>query len=199
MRRPFADRIFTKLKYAESYGVTTGIAGVKIKAATYKTSIFDPNAEMGGHQPMWRDQYAGIYGSYRVRGIKYRVTAALSANVNTNWWLGVRAFNSATDPDPNIQQWIERRDAIVKQGNGSFGNSGMLSLKGYLNVAKTRGVSRREVAIDNRYAAVMGSDPELMSFLHVGVQSITDNTVIYLTFRLTYYVEMFDLLTPGQS
>jgi hypothetical protein len=74
----FPNSIITKLRYVDSVNLTgtTGARGLNVFAAN---GIFDPDVTGTGHQPLYRDSYAGIYDQYCVLGSKIKV----SFSVNT--------------------------------------------------------------------------------------------------------------------
>lgn len=198
LSKPVADRLFTKMKYAEITSIQTPIPGVLTMAKRYQSSLQDPDYDLEGHQPMWRDQYAGMYSSYRVRGIKYNIMVN-NQNFAEAGYIGVRHLNNPAVADPNITQWMERNDTITKMVGGFAGNGQMTRIKGYMSVAKTRGVSPRIVATDDRFGSEMNGNPALMAYLGIYVQGGAANQVFNLNCKLTYYVELFDPVTPGQS
>lgn len=198
-KQPFPDRMFTKLKFAEIYSQQFVADDIKTDVKLYTTSIYDPNAAVGGGQPMWRDTYAGIYTNYRVRGIKYHITGTCRTSPGGTWYMGVRHMNTTTDPDPNMSQWLERRDTRVKSGSGAGSGANRVTIKGYMSVAKTRGISKQELEANPNFEAAMGSNPALMAYLKLAAQVNNAPIIVDFAVRLTYYVEMFDLVTPPQS
>lgn len=68
----FPNSIITKLRYNDyfSFTSTTGGVGLNIWRAN---GIFDPDYTNIGHQPLYRDTYAGIYDFYTVLGSKITV------------------------------------------------------------------------------------------------------------------------------
>lgn len=199
VNRGMPERLFTKLRYCENFKVTVGTADALISIRTFQSSLYDPdNSVTGGHQPMWFDQYAAIYGRYRVYGIGYVITAQ-NQNADQGWFIGVRRDNSYIIGDVIMQAWMERRDTQVRMGSNRYGNSALQRIKGYMSVAKVRGLSHKEVAIDDNYSAFCTANPNLMAYLIVACQSGWAGTVLDVNVKLTYYCEFFDTVTPLQS
>lgn len=64
---------------------------------TYRAnSIFDPFAGVGGHQPLYHDQWAVFWKYYTVIGSKIRITCQAAANQATMGLLGVILSHDAT-------------------------------------------------------------------------------------------------------
>lgn len=83
-----------KLRYCDNL-VIQNVAGALNSVAFRANSIFDPNAQLGGHQPMGRDIWAQLYQEYVVLGAKITlyagsdqsqipVTTGVTLNTNTN-------------------------------------------------------------------------------------------------------------------
>lgn len=194
---PIADKLFVKLHYCELYNTPLTIADTVSTICVFQNSLYDPRFSAGGHQPMWRDQYATLYGSYRVIGIGYSVTA-VNISSNYSFFLAVRRSNSSTTADTSIEQFYEREDCQVRMGSGYGGGSPRVQLSGYMSVAKTRGVAPHVVRNEANYSAAFGADPATQCYLQLCVQAAGTTTIQSIT-RLTYYCELFDPVTPGAS
>ncbi|QBX89303.1 capsid protein [Apis mellifera virus-12] len=67
------QRVMVKHKYVTKYNTTiseSAITSVVIRA----NSLFDPEYALGGHQPMYFDQYAELYNHYTVIGSRITFT-----------------------------------------------------------------------------------------------------------------------------
>lgn len=195
---PVPDRLFVKLRYADIVTHTTSaIANTMTVVLTYQSSLFDPNYATGGHQPMWFDQWANMYSSYRVYGIGYTITANVE-NKNETCIFGVRHLNNPAVLDTTIVTWMERRDAKVRVlGSVNANNKG--TIKGYMSVAKTRGISKYTIRSDNNFEATFTSNPALMGYIGIYDQATAASALITYSVQLTYYAELFDKVTPPVS
>jgi hypothetical protein len=61
----FPDRLMTKLRYHQLGNLTSTLGAVGTQVFRWN-SIYDPDATGVGHQPLYRDQLAGIYDHYSV-------------------------------------------------------------------------------------------------------------------------------------
>lgn len=90
----FPNSIITKLRYCTQFTLTSAAAarGINVFAAN---GIFDPDITGIGHQPMYRDVYAGIYNNYVVIGSK--ITAHyLSKTVLLGTQVGITGDDDST-------------------------------------------------------------------------------------------------------
>jgi len=67
----FPTQLLTKLRYTSTYSLTS-TTGSLAKQVMYLNSTFDPDNTGVGHQPLYRDTYAGIYNHYAVVSTKTR-------------------------------------------------------------------------------------------------------------------------------
>jgi hypothetical protein len=68
----FPDKMLTKLRYVDTYLLSIS-SGSIAKQVMYVNSVFDPDNSGTGHQPLYRDTYAGIYDQYAVVSAKCKV------------------------------------------------------------------------------------------------------------------------------
>lgn len=71
----FSQTKVVRLKYCDQY-LITATAGSMANYEWRANSIYDPDyTSPGGHQPMFRDVYAGLYNKYRVLSSKITIKA----------------------------------------------------------------------------------------------------------------------------
>lgn len=199
-RQPVSDRMITKLHYVDIIPAYAIPANTLTNVKMYQTSLFDPDSALGGHQPLWYDQYCpNMYSNYRVFGIKWTVTA-INRWLNEPWWFVVRNQNSST-PETSLQTLMERRDCKARMGSSVGSGNNTITLSGYLSIAKVRGVSKRDVSTEVIYEAAYNANPLAMAYLGIYVQHPFNPTAtaIDLTVRLTYYCELSGRVTPSGS
>lgn len=194
-RQPVPDRTLTKLKYVDFLTIVPPNDG-SFAGYSFQSSLYDPQAGAGGHQPMWHDTFATLYTFYRVHGIKYsfRIT-----NQQGNPVEGV----VTTKPNTSAYSSSLVTEAERRNCHHTFllsGYSTARNLKGYVSCAKVLGVSQREYKEDDYTKAGFGSDPIRMAQLsllyNTPIGASTSNVQIWV--KLTYYVEMWQRnLTAG--
>lgn len=194
MGSPISERAYVKLQYVEvvtaSYPAQT-ITGL----FEWQTSMFDPRYNTGGHQPLWFDQFAGLYKSYRVFGIKYHIT------IIGNFDYGIIAWvKHSTDPnlESSLETLLERPDRTTATG---YSYTGPVHLKGYMGVAETYGVKKSAVKNNAEFASLVSTSPSKMAYIIPGLYQFHPSASQSYTFQvhLTYYAEFFDRIDVGGS
>ncbi len=72
------EKTVAKLRYVDVVSINPGAAG--LATHTWRAnSIFDPDLTGTGHQPLMRDEYALLYGQYRVLSTKIKATLVTSS------------------------------------------------------------------------------------------------------------------------
>lgn len=196
-RQPVNDRLFTKLHYVQNLNGPSMAAAVLNNVATFQTSLFDPDTSLGGHQPLWYDQYCpNMYSTYRVFAIKWSIIA-VNRGINETWYLSARNQNSPIT-ETSLQTLMERRDSRTRMASSVNGSNATARLSGYLSLAKVRGVSPKDVATDNIYEAAYNFSPPAMGYVLFYLQhnAVGAQTVFDFTIRLTYYCELSGRVSP---
>lgn len=82
----FPNTIITTMRYCDAFTKTSTLGAIAFN--TFRAnSIFDPDDTGVGHQPMYRDQWSGIYNTYVVLGSK--ITIKYARQTSANWVVGV--------------------------------------------------------------------------------------------------------------
>lgn len=185
---------FAKLSYCDLDSASVSAGSYQTWA--YQSSLYDPYVAVGGHQPMFFDQYAAMYQRYTVMGIAYEVQACTDSA--TNGPLIITVTPSGVGSSPTSIS-IARERAGTKESITSHGYKGRI--KGYISVAKMLGVDRRKLLTDDQYSALVSANPSQMAYLTLQAwnSSGTSAIAVYITLRLTYYCRFFDPTDPSQS
>lgn len=105
----FPQSIITTMRYCDLITISNSAATVD-KYIYRANSIFDPNYTGGGHQPLWRDNYASIYNQYVVLGSK--VTVKFQAETtDESWVVGILGDDDTSSPT-NILTLMELNNSI---------------------------------------------------------------------------------------
>lgn len=187
------QRLHTKLRYADSVSLTVN-AGSNAYYY-YQNSLFDPYTPAGGHQPMFFDQYGGLYYYYRVYGIGY-VFVAQPNSASSNSLTMVTYANQDGNVDGSAMAAMERTGSKFT----TCGGSKMGKLKGYVSVAKQWFVPKRVVAIDDSFSApITGNPTKLVQLFFQYFNPTAANVDVITEVRLTYYCEFFGPRSVSQS
>lgn len=208
------EKIVTPLVYCDTKTIAPGQT---VAAEIFRlNSIFDPQWSLGGHQPMFTDNWALLYSYYRVIGFKYDIKFTPALNTNDEADLkGVHT--GANDGYPYyITNRIQRDRHIyfieanhedswsfteaddlnaIRELGKTFGNfckwtmrTGYARLKGYVPI--------KRVFVDQTNflsnTALFTQNPTNELLFRVGAMSCEagDTNAVRMDIRLTYLCEM---------
>lgn len=194
MAQPVPDRMLTKLKYSEAFTLSIPTA-LQLVNASFRTSLFDPDTAVGGHQQLWRDQMATLYNKYRVLGIGYRFNI-----VNTNvsqLTFGAVKHAKAANQDTNFNTLRERRGVKKFTCNSSGGSR--VAVSGYMATGTPHGLTKREFRYDEDFEAEMGNNPVKQSFVECYATTMNTSAIVQVIADLVYYVELTSRVTVAGS
>lgn len=185
---------FAKLYYCDV--LSTGVAASSYATYTYQSSGFDPYVAVGGHQPMYYDQYAAMYQRYTVMGVAYYIECATDQATNGPLFITCTMNSDAATPT-TLSTARERTG--TKETCVSHGYKGIL--KGYASVKKIFGASGRTIMTDDQYSALVTANPLRVAYLIFQIWNVsgTASVSIHLSVRLKYYVRFFDPTDPSPS
>lgn len=196
---PIPDRFVTKMKYSGLYALTTAGVAVPAYHLFRLNSIFDPDYTGVGHQPLGHDELTPLYNKYVVSGVSWRVTYT---NQSTSDYCDVCVIprpNIATIPlmDTVFESPYVRRATIGPE----TGARNIVTMKGYVSMAKLRGVSKSKILNENDNSALIGANPVIVPTLQLYVEN--QNTLATITavarVELIYYVTLYDRRVLSQS
>lgn len=167
----------------------------------YSSGMWRPN--VGGaslHQPMYFDQMVaatGLYNRYRVFGVKYRWTI-LNRGINECFYCIVRHQNNTTveagptDRD-KLNNLCERGDATVRVGGSVNGSHNRIIIKGFMNVAKTLGLTSSHIRDDETFSGDYTANPVNMAYLMCYIfTNLASGTGTYESqMDLTFFAELY--------
>lgn len=181
------------LPYAETF-VRSGITGMEDYQFNLN-SIYDPNLSGSGHQPLGHDQYATLFGRYRVYKVKAvcRWTQAGTAG-STCALVGSNVSTPITAISDAMEQPYSAAKAFSATG-------GVTTISKTFNLAKITGRPSYAYRADDRYQAQFGASPGENIILHVctGDMNVAATFQYSFSIKLLYYVELFDRVQLSQS
>lgn len=192
------DQMFCKLRYSDTYtlGTLSSFQSVLIRA----NSLFDPDYAVGGHQPMGFDQYAALYGKYRVYGVAYRITC-IADTPTEHVYLFLRHSNDISFT-PTLTNMFEQ-DGTQRKILGPVGYRGTVTFKGYHSCAKALGKSKKDYDMDNATEAAVTADPAQVSYLglYARLVNAAGGTLfdMRVLVQLVFYCKLYDRLFTPQS
>lgn len=188
--QPIPARYFCKMKYADTFQLTT--AGGSVYRFNLN-STFDPNRSGVGHQPYGRDQLAILFNRYRV----WRVSYAISMyNSSTSTKVAVCPSNieMGASTTSEIMENPQSKWAIQLPGGSQK------VIRGTVDLAKLTGRTKTQYMSDDRYQAEASASPAELLILNIFGGTILDaGTTIDCAINMTYHVEWFDRASLAQS
>ena len=190
----FPSNIITRMRYAAVKPMTsTTLTGNVWRM----NSIFDPDLTAAGHQPLYYDQFAGIYNHYTVIGSKLtckftRISGAMAQIVGIN-----------VDDDSTFSTSFE---TLMEQNLGvnqilGLADGGDASTVLTVTYAPQENEGIDPYAGSDLVRTPFGSNPnEAFNAYTWGISSdATTSCVTYLDVEIEYTVLLSELITPTQS
>lgn len=172
------------LTYQEPFQAAT-TTGLNFDRVFNLNSAFDPYRTGTGHQPREFDQWAAIYGRYRVDRVD--VTAMYTNTPSDGAICTLLASNDATNLTV-LDDIIEQPFSVWKPF--SAGGQGITLKKTYY-LNEITGVQYATYRDDDRYQAVVSADPSEIIALHVGFWTRSSFTADFYVV-LKQYITFFD-------
>lgn len=190
----FPDKILTKLRYHDDETLSSTVGS--IGKYTYQwNSTFDIDTTGVGHQPLYRDTFAGIYDQYAVVSATAKITV-----VNTS---SVAYVIGAVIEDDNVSSTT--RDTLCEQTHGKHffvpALTGAPSMKSWTMNWDCKKILNIDPFTSETYKTQVGSNPTEGSFLTVWAVPVdgssTSNVIFDIEFTQT--VLWTELTSPTQS
>lgn len=185
------DRMFTKLTYT-----FPGISGASpLLVNSFRgNSLYDPDASVGGAQPMGFDQLMTLYQRYRVNASSVKLTA-----VNNTAACGVRAVlvpsqDSGLATYQRLAESQYSKRALMANGNGQSRSF----LKHYASTRKIYGIKDSS---EQEYSGTATTNPTNQWYWYTVFEAADGFTILDLQFDLTitYYVEFWNRVSLQTS
>lgn len=186
-----------RLKYAMQTGVTNIVTTGAFSYVFRGNSVFDPDFTSTGGQPANYDDWAALYGNYRVWGstITIHLLTSTASTEPISWVMAPRhastALTSSTFYDAASMPY-----AKVKLQNIYRTGAKDASFRSTMSSAKFLGLSRAEFEGKDDTTAAVGANPGLPWYWHVTAinvdSSVTSEVAIQV--EIVYDVEFFNRL-----
>lgn len=182
----------TKLRYHETLAFSSA-AGAISSNIFRMNSIFDPNETGVGHQPMYYDQLAALYGRYVVINSWIRVTfqPVTETAATSDWNVGIignRDATISTSADTNMEQGHSVWGVV----NGRLGGPNQKTLMLAYNVGKNLNLTYK----DTDAGAIVGNNPDQT---YKGVVWCNDNQATGTTNLIGSIEIIYDVEFSGRN
>jgi len=193
----FPNTILTTLRYCDFFVMTSG-AGVISTQVFAANGLFDPDITGTGHQPMYRDTYAGIYNNYVVIGSKITVTATVMEGDSTS--IFILAGDDDSTPPSGILTRMEANNSSYTTLGMPSGGASQKTLYGTFAPLRDFGTA---VEDDGASAVNVGANPSQLWCYQVSLRpgdGTYSGTMKWLiSFDIEYTVKFMELVSPSIS
>jgi len=197
----FPDKFRTRLRYCDTIQFTA--AGGAAQANTFRlNSIYDPDLSGSGHQPMYHDTLALIYGKYRVLGARIKVDFAMrSPPTLAGVEYGPTVVGVITSANNSLQssgsnQLLEQNNNSVKILGDKGGSAAVVTC--YQEYKPWRDIGNGQ--IDDTSASSFGNNPAQVFHAHIFKNdSGTASAAVTAYVTIEYEVEVFQRLEAATS
>nr|QTE03455.1 MAG: putative capsid protein [Chrysolophus pictus CRESS-DNA-virus sp.] len=190
----FPTKIITILRYVDIYNITSTTGGITTLVFRLN-GCFDPDATNLGHQPMYYDNYAAIYDTYRVLGsrITAKISGANLANTQGPWAYGINGSTTSGALSTAVRTRMEQNDGISTMYNGQ-------QTPDTLSFAYSPEIKLGRPAGDDTVGAAVGANPSAQYFAHVWFADLNGTTSqAVLNVMVEYTVEFYGLKQQSEN
>lgn len=218
------EKVKTRMRYVDTFQLNPGTLDAHL---SWKINdLYDPDnrslggSPAGGHQPLFRDEWAQIYGKYRVYAVKFTLAfQAIPTDVVANYPTGSTVGGIDTEYLPHqaeaqqsghIVGWeigdSTNRFKLISSMRNGLREMGTAQGYGwrYLPTRKTVklvGLVRTKDVLDDPAAAnqstAMGSNPSNVAYLHVAALSKDGTTAPPV--RVDIQIDMYCILSDAKQ
>jgi len=163
MRSPASQVFKTTLRYATTFSLDPGIAGIPGVHTFRANSLFDPDVTGGGHQPRGFDQLIQLWDHFVVSNAKITVWFSGQTNETVNYIAGITLQDDGT-VSLDYRDYLERgytNNQMIGVGVGSKPAKMVM----YSDTAKFLG--RKGILTDNQLKGGAGANPAESLIFHV--------------------------------
>lgn len=191
--RNFPAYVDVCLKYNELFTINAG-SGTSALHLFRANSVFDPNFTGVGHQPLGFDEWAAVYGKYRVIKSSCKIMACMNGVSTTSQAIfGVRT-TSDSGTTTNITRNMEQTNCKWTMVTGSLEPK---TLTCYWNIKSVASMSNE----DNLNAAVTGNpvQEDYFQVFYHAIDDVIDADALRCAAEIEYTVRFFEVKQLGQS
>ncbi len=189
----FPDRLLTRLRYFDTVGLTS-TTGSLAHHVFRVNSTFDPDQTGTGHQPLYRDVYAGVYDFYAV--VSARAIIQFVNPTTSSFFVSVTVEDDATPPTTatSLAEKSHGQSFLLTPLTGSKSTCEFIvpwSCAKYLNIDPFSSYA---------YKAAVGANPVELSYIAVSAATTDSSTAtIAFSIKLEQEVLWSELSTQAEN
>lgn len=170
----FPEAKLVRHKYVENITIPAGTINGLASAYLFRAnSTYDPNYTGGGHQPLYRDEMAAMYGYYTVLSSVIRVTFAQTPVAQCNFGIVLTKDTALTNvPTELAEQYVLTKPLIQSQRYAP------LTLAKYYIGTKFHRTDRKSMMAEDTYRVSATGNPGANSaaYFHILVAQLDGST-----------------------
>jgi hypothetical protein len=184
----------TRLRYCDTVSAASS-SGSIAKYIFRVNDCFDPDVTGTGHQPLYRDTFAGIYDFYSVISARVRVTFTNTANVPAHCGI---VFDDDTTSSTTASTLMEQNTGVHHLLPAQSGSLSSHTFHLNWNAAKMLGINPLK---DQAYKALWGVSPTLAGAMACWIQpaDFATTATYFINVEIDQVVYCSDLQTPTGS
>lgn len=189
------ERVLTKLRYCTE-GIVQAASIKQIEDIVIRgNSVFDPEAAVGGGQPLGLDQITPLYGAYRVHASKVKFTVCNNSTAAMNFCvLPTKESTSFLNYLDACEQPHAKAKSISAKGGHDMG-----TLTNKQMCKKILGLKE----LDDDEEAIVTANPDNQWFFHLvsSTQQWPSSTYLDFSYKIEviYNVEFFERVAVARS
>lgn len=189
----FPNSIITKIRYCDTK-VLTGTTGARALKVFCANGIYDPDISDTGHQPMYRDNYASIYGQYTILGSKITVSYYPQSSLDSSL-IGIIGDDDSTISS-NVIVCMEQNNSVSTQ----LGTTGcpVVVLTSTYEPLENIGVDTKD---DGFSMTPVGENPDDIFCYGIWAASTDGSSTVSVNCKIEieYTVKFAQLLSPTEN
>lgn len=208
----FPSRKNVVLRYVDDFTLNAGNASTAVRVFKVN-SLFDPDDSVGGHQPMYFDQYKLIYSGYKVNYAtitfictdNHVVNTATTFNINGTttsnpqyYALNERACRMFILRDKDNNDFTTALNTLIEEGNRNLKwRFAPQTTAGGMQKLRMRCWPHKQLQLsynDNDLQAGTGADPTKLCYFICGIDGMPGSNPDSMNFQIiiTYHCTFFN-------
>jgi len=189
------NSIITTLRYCDFFQLTSTTGGT-VSNVFRANGIFDPDYTGGGHQPLFRDAWVGLYDYYTVLGSK--ITVEYQSRNATNGFIVALQGSDTPTLTSTVSTWMEQNNGVhTLLGNA---NTGSKTLTMTYSPDENLGAHMKD---DQSSMVGTGSDPGSQQAYYFGILAATEDAattaIVTVAVQIEYTVKFATLTKRAQD
>lgn len=186
------------LTYCSRHTLSTGAAGVYGTEAVFRLgSLFDPDFATGGHQPLYYDQLAALYGKYMVHHCDVEITLSNPSADGAVLGIAVQRSNETYTLTGNAVDYAMEHPTVKTMFVNNTGSQ-VLTWRKRLPNHMVEGLTQRQyLSSVDEYGAAVTANPSFSPYVRFGLASsngdsgVTANVLVRLNYRAQFFDQVF--------